>query len=83
LRTVVEDNRRTLGLEQAGSSGRGPAIDALAHTVAAKRGNTPASRRSRVPASDRARAVSLMIRLFGLGEKTETTIRDAVLVEKV
>jgi hypothetical protein len=51
--------------------------------VAAKRGTTPVPRRSRVPASDRAHALSLMIRLFGLGEKPETTAQDAVLVEKV
>jgi hypothetical protein len=74
---------RQLGLEEAGSSGRGPAIDALAQTVAAKRGSTPVPRRSRVPARDRAHAVSLMIRLFGLGEQTETTAQDAVLVERV
>ena len=79
----IGQHARQLGLEQAGSSGRGPAIDALADTVAAKRGNTPVPRRSRVPASDRARAVSLIIRLFGLGEKIETTSQDAVLVEKV
>lgn len=79
----IEQRARQLGLDPAGSSGRGPAIDALAQMVAAKRGSTPVPRSSRVPASDRTRAVSLMIRMFGLGEKTETTAQDAVLVEKV
>lgn len=66
-----------LSPNQAGSIGRDPAIDALAQTMAAKRGSTPVPRRSRVPAGERAHAVSLMIRLFWLGEQTDITAQDA------
>jgi hypothetical protein len=79
----LDRRARQLDLDPAGIGGRSRAIDALAQAVAAKRGITPIPRRVRVSASDRAHGVSLMIRMFGLGEKPEATAQDAVLVERV
>ena len=79
----IDQRARRLGVDPADRSARDRAISELAHTAAGKRGNAPVPRRSRVRASDRAHAVSLMIRLFGLGEKIETTAQDAALVERV
>jgi hypothetical protein len=79
----IDQRARRLGLDPADDSARSRAINDLADTAAAKRGSTPVPRRSRVRASERAHAVSLMIRLFGLGEKIQTTAQDAVLVERV
>ncbi len=79
----IDQRARRLGLDSADGSARSRAMNELARTAAAKRGTTPVPRHSRVRASDRARAVSLVIRLFGLGEKIETTAQDAALVERV
>jgi hypothetical protein len=79
----IDQRAQRLGLEPADGSARGRAISELAHTAAGKRGNAPVPRHRRVRASDRAHAVSLMFRLFGLGEKIETTAQDAELVERV
>lgn len=72
-----------LGLDPSDAGARARAIDALAQTVAAKRGNTPIPRRNRVKAGDRAHAVALMIRTFGLGENTHGTAEEADTVERV
>ena len=72
-----------LSLNPADDDARSRAIDALAQTMAAKRGTTPIPRRSRVRADDRTHAVALMIRLFGLGETIEGTAADAAAVERV
>jgi hypothetical protein len=90
LRTVtrvieqeIDQRARRLGLDPADGNARSRAINELAHTAAAKRGTTPVPRHSRVRASDRAYAVSLVIRLFGLGERIEPTAEDTALVERV
>lgn len=79
----IDQRAQRLGLDPADGSARSRAISELAHAAAAKRGTTPVPRHSRVRANDRAHAASLMIRLFGLGEKIETTTQDAELVERV
>jgi hypothetical protein len=79
----IDERARRLGLDPADGSARSRAISELAHAAAGKRGTAPVPRRSRVRASDRAHAASLMIRLFGLGERIETTAQDAELVERV
>ena len=83
IQREIDQRARRLGLDPADGRARSRAISDLAQTAAAKRGTTPVPRHSRVRASDRAHAVSLMIRLFGLGEKVETTAQDAELVERV
>jgi hypothetical protein len=72
-----------LGLDPADAGTRSQAIYALAQTIAAKRGMTPVPRRSRVRAQDRTRAVTLMIRMFGLGETLQSTAEDAAVIERV
>jgi hypothetical protein len=72
-----------LGLDPADGAARTQAIDAVAHTIAAKRGTTPLPRRSRVAAQDRTRAVTLMIRTFGLGETLPGAAEDAAVIERV
>jgi hypothetical protein len=79
----IDERARRLGLDPTDGSARSRAISELAHAAAGKRGNAPVPRRSRVRTSDRAHVASLMIRLFGLGEKIETTAQDAELVERV
>lgn len=79
----IDQRARRLGLNPADGTARSRAISELAHTAAAKRGTTPIPRHSRLRASDRAHAVSLMIRMFGLGDKIEATAQDAELVERV
>lgn len=74
---------RRLGLDPADGAARSQAIDALGQTIAAKRGATPIPRRSRVAAQDRTRAVTLMIRTYGLGEILQGTAEDAAVVERV
>jgi hypothetical protein len=72
-----------LGLDPADRAARSQAIDAVAQTIAAKRGTTPLPRRSRVAGQDRTRAVTLMIRGFGLGETLPGTAEDAAVIERV
>ena len=72
-----------LGLDPADRAARSQAIDAVAQTVAAKRGTTPLPRRSRVAARERTRAVTLMIRTFGLGETLPGAAEDAAVIERV
>lgn len=72
-----------LGLDPASDDGHSQAIDALAKAMAAKRGTTMIPRHGRLRSADRARAVSLMIRTFGLGETTEGTAGEAAAVERV
>lgn len=79
----ISRHARQLGLDPSDDDARTRAIDALAKTVAAKRGNTPIPRRNRVRAGDRAHAVALMIRTFGLGENTQGTADEAATVERV
>jgi len=74
---------RRLGLDPADGTARSQAIDALAQTIAAKRGTTPVPRRSRVGAQDRTQAVTLMIRMFGLGETLQGTAEDGAVIERV
>lgn len=90
LRMMIETMEREisrqaqrLGLDPADHSARNEAINALAHTVAAKRGTTPVPRRSRVRASERTHAIALMIRMFGLGDTIEGTAEEAATVERV
>jgi hypothetical protein len=79
----ISRHARRLGLDPADGTGRNQAIDALGQTIAAKRGATPLPRRSRVAAQDRTRAVTLMIRTYGLGETMPVTAEDAAIVEGV
>ena len=79
----ISRHARRLGLDPADGAARSQAIDALSQTIAAKRGATPLPRRSRVAAQDRTRAVTLMIRTFGLGETLPVTAEDAAVVEGV
>jgi hypothetical protein len=79
----ISGQAERLGLDPADSAARGQAIGALAQTIAAKRGTTPVPRRSRVRAQDRTRAVTLMIRMFGLGETMQGTAEDAIVIERV
>ena len=79
----ISQHARRLGLDPADGTARSRAIDALGQTIAAKRGTTPLPRRSRVAAQDRDRAVTLMIRTFGLGETLHGTAEDAAVVERV
>ena len=79
----ITRHARRLGLDPADGAARSQAIDALSQTIAAKRGATPLPRRSRVAAQDRTRAVTLMIRTFGLGETVQGTAEDAAVVERV
>ena len=90
LRSVVDAvgqeigrRARDLGLDPSDDTGRGPAIDVLARTMAGKRGPTPLVRRSRMRASDRARGVALLLRVFGFGETIDGTVDDAALIENV
>lgn len=79
----ITRHARRLGLDPADGATRSQAIEAVAQTIAAKRGTTPLPRRSRVAAQDRTRAVTLMIRTFGLGETLQGTAEDAAVVERV
>lgn len=79
----ISRQARWLGLDPADDSARSQAIDALAQTMAAKRGTTPVPRRSRVRADDRSHAVATLIRLFGLGETIKGTDAEAAAVERV
>jgi hypothetical protein len=79
----ISHQARRLGLNPSEDSGRSQAIDALARTMAAKRGATPVPRRGRVRAPDRAHAVALVIRLFGLGETLEGTAAEGAAMERV
>ena len=79
----ISRQARRLGLDPADGAARSQAIDALAQTIAAKRGTTPVPRRSRVAAQDRTRAVTLMLRKFGLGESLPGTAEDAAVIERV
>jgi len=79
----ISRRARDLGLDPSDERARGPAIDALAGTMAGKRGATPLVRRSRMRASDRTHAVALVVRLFGLGETIDGTAHDATLIENV
>ena len=79
----ISGQAQRLGLDPADAGTRSQAIDALAQTIAAKRGTTPVPRRSRVRAQDRTRAVTLMIRTFGLGETLQGTAEDAAVIERV
>jgi hypothetical protein len=79
----ISRHARGLGLDPSDETARGRAIDALARTMAGKRGTTPLVRRSRMRAGDRARAVALLVRVFGLGEAVDGSARDATLIENV
>jgi hypothetical protein len=79
----ISRHARDLGLDPSDTTAQSPAIDALARTMAGKRGTTPLVRRSRMRASDRAHAVSLLVRLFGLGQAIDGPAHDAALVENV
>jgi len=79
----ISQQARRLGLDPADNGARSQAIEALARTLAAKRGTTPVPRHGRVRADDRARAVAFMVRLFGLGETIEGTAAEAAAVERV
>jgi len=79
----ISRQARRLGLDPADGAARSQAIDALAQAIAAKRGTTPLPRRSRVAAQDRTRAVTLMLRIFGLGETLQGTAEDAAVIERV
>ena len=83
MEQAICQQARRLGLDPADDAARSQAIDALAKTLAAKRGTTPIPRRSRVRADDRAHAVALMIRVFGLGEAIDGTPAEAATVERV
>jgi len=72
-----------LGLNPSSDDARSRAIDALARTMAARRGATPVPRRGRVRADERARAVALMVRTFGLGEALEGTAEEGAAIERV
>jgi hypothetical protein len=74
---------RDLGLDPADETARGPAIDALARTMAGKRGATPLVRRGRMRASDRTHAVALLVRVFVLGEQIGGSAHEGALVENV
>jgi hypothetical protein len=74
---------RRLGLDSANDSDRLRAIEALATSMAAKRGTSPIPRYGRMRADERAHAVALMIRLFGLGETIEGTAAEAQAIERV
>lgn len=89
LRVMTDVMEREIGvharrhsLDPADHDARNQAIEAMAQTLAAKRGTTPLPRRSRVRAEDRARAVAVMIRVFGLGEAVEGSPSDATAVER-
>jgi hypothetical protein len=79
----ISRHAERLGLDPADRAARSQAIDAMAQTIAAKRGATPLPRRSRIAAQDRTRAVTLMIRTFGLGETLQGTAEDAAVIERV
>lgn len=83
LEREISRTARQLGLDPTDTDARTQAINALAHTIAAKRGKTPIPRRSRTRAEDRAHAVALMIRTFGLGENLQATAEEADTVERV
>jgi hypothetical protein len=74
---------RDLGLDPSDETARGPAIDALARTMAGKRGTTPLVRRGRMRSSDRTQAVALLVRVFGLGEQIDGSAHEGALVENV
>jgi len=86
LTAIVEREIRQqalrLGLDPS-SDARSRAIDALARTMAARRGATSVPRRGRIRADDRARAVALMVRTFGLGETLEGTAAEGAAIERV
>jgi hypothetical protein len=79
----ISRHAQRLGLDPADGTARTQAIDALGQTIAAQRGATPLPRRSRIAAQDRTRAVTLMIRTYGLGETLPVTADDAAVVERV
>jgi hypothetical protein len=79
----ISAQARKLGLDPGNATARDQAIDAIAQTMAAKRGTTSIPRRTRVSADDRAHAIALMIRLFGLGETIAGTPAEASAIERV
>jgi hypothetical protein len=90
LSTMIETVEREisqqasrLGLDPADETSRRGAIDVLAKTMAAKRGPGSLPRRGRMRAEDRSRALSMVIRMFGLGETIEPTASDADAVERL
>ena len=86
IQTVEQElsrHARLLGLDPSSGDARAKAVDALAQTIAAKRGNTPIPRHTRIRAGDRAHAVALMIRAFGLGENLEGSAKEGETVERV
>jgi hypothetical protein len=74
---------RDLDLDPSDEAAQSRAVDALARTMAGKRGATPFVRRTRMRASDRAQGVALLVRVFGLGETIDGTAEDATLIEQV
>jgi hypothetical protein len=78
----IRQQAEKLGLDPAGANSRRQAIDKLAQTMAAKRGTNALPRRGRMRADDRSHALSMIIRLFGLGEQIEATPADADTIER-
>jgi hypothetical protein len=83
IEQAISDQAEQLGLHPADDSARRQAVDALARTMAAKRGASPVPRRNRVRAGDRAHAVALLIRSFGLGETVDGTPAEGAAIERV
>jgi hypothetical protein len=79
----ISQQAARLGLDPSSDDGRSQGVDALARTVAARRGATPVPRYSRLRADDRAHAVALLVRTFGLGETLEGTTEEGAAVERV
>lgn len=83
IEQAISLQARRLGLDPADGGARDQAVDALAKILSAKRGTTPIPRRNRVAAADRAHAMTLMLRMFGLGQPIEGTPAEAATVERV
>jgi hypothetical protein len=79
---AISSQARELGLGKEDPETRRQAIDALARTMAAKRGATPIPRRSRMRADDRAHALALLIRVFGLGEEVDASPAEGEAAER-
>lgn len=83
IEQVISTRAEELGLDPADPAGRTAAVEELARTMAAKRGAVSIPRTSRLSAADRSRALALLVRTIGLGERVDGTPAEGDAVERV
>lgn len=79
----LERFAKARGHDLASQAGLADALVEAGRVVASKRGPNAIPRTTRVPAADRADAVTLMLRMFGTGEKLAPDDHQAQMVERV